>query len=252
MDPSIEDTKGIVTGFVSVLWTIWFGLLLFFIGLPTVLWVIVRPLSPATINHARFSARVLLRLTGWYPKLYGFNNFDTSEPSVVICNHNSYLDGLVVFAFLPPHFRFVIKKEMQQIPLIGRYLEHIGSLFVERNNPSEAGKTARQILGALNKGHSVVFFAEGTRTRPHGIGAFKEGPFVLAARKQIPIIPMALTGTRQALKAGQWLARPSQLVLQALPTIECTGSGRNNAQTILDKTRQAILSATGEPDLAQA
>ena len=91
---------------------------------------------------------------------------------MVVANHASYLDGVVMAAALPPRFGFVIKREMNDVPVAGLLLRRIGSEFVDRFNRHKGGTDARRVLRTAASGHSLVFFPEGTftpRSRPREI-----------------------------------------------------------------------------------
>ena len=100
---------------------------------------------------------------------------------VVVCNHASYLDGIVLTAALPARFGFVIKREMSAVPLAGAVLRRLGSEFVERFNRHRGASDARRVLRNAGQGHSLVFFPEGTFTVTPGLLKFHSGAFVSAA-----------------------------------------------------------------------
>lgn len=120
-------------------------------------------------------------------------------PCVVVANHASYIDGLVAAAALPPDFAFVIKKEMVRVPLAGLLLRRLGSQFVERFDRHKGGVDARRVLKLAATGQSLVFFPEGTFTEVRQVGKFLGGAFTTAARSEMPVVVMAIHGTRAVL-----------------------------------------------------
>jgi 1-acyl-sn-glycerol-3-phosphate acyltransferase len=120
-------------------------------------------------------------------------------PCVVVANHSSYIDGLVAAAALPPDFAFVIKKEMVRVPLAGLLLRRLGSQFVERFNRHKGGVDTRRVLKLAATGQSLVFFPEGTFTEIRQVGKFLGGAFTTAARSDMPVVAMAIHGTRAVL-----------------------------------------------------
>ena len=123
-------------------------------------------------------------------------------PCVVVANHASYIDGLVAAAALPPDFAFVIKKEMVRVPLAGLLLRRLGSQFVERFNRHKGGVDARRVLKLAATGQSLVFFPEGTFNEVRQIGKFLGGAFTTAERSDMPVVAVAIHGTRAVLPPG--------------------------------------------------
>ena len=129
---------------------------------------------------------------------------------VVVANHASYLDGVVMAAALPPRFGFVIKREMNDVPVAGLLLRRIGSEFVDRFNRHKGGTDARRVLRTAASGHSLVFFPEGTFTPEVGLGKFHTGAFAIAARAGCPVVPAVILGTRRNMPATRVLPRPGR------------------------------------------
>ena len=162
-----------------------------------------------------------------------------STPCVIVANHASYLDGVVACAGLPPDFAFVIKKEMVQVPLAGLMLRRLGSEFVERFDRRQGASDARRVLKTASTGQSLVFFPEGTFTEVRQIGHFLRGAFATAARANMPVVAVAIHGTREVLPAGTVLMLRRPIKIEILETL--VGS-EARAQS-----RELIARAVGEP-----
>ena len=161
-------------------------------------------------------ARVLLQLAGM-PLTRALRRAPAAGQCVVVCNHASYLDGVVLTAALPPRFGFVIKREMAAVPLAGALLRRLGSEFVERFDRTRGAADARRVLRNAASGHSLVFFPEGTFTRTPGLLKFHTGAFATAARAGCPVVPAVLRGTRRALPPSGALPRPGAIEVEILP-----------------------------------
>jgi 1-acyl-sn-glycerol-3-phosphate acyltransferase len=169
---------------------------------------------------------------------------------VIVANHASYLDGVLLKAMLPARFCFVIKKEVSHVPVAGLLLHRIGSEFVDRFNRHAGGMDARRLLKAADAGQALAFFPEGTFLAQPGVGKFHTGAFVIAARTQLPVVPVAIRGARAILPSGRLLPRPGRLSVQVLPRIVAhAGAGVEAVNRTRDLARQRILAAVGEPDL---
>lgn len=172
---------------------------------------------------------------------------------VVVSNHASYIDGVVFTAALPPRFGFVIKREMNNVPLAGLLLRRLGSEFVERFNRHRGASDARRVLRNATNGNSLVFFPEGTFPKVPGLIKFHSGAFMTAARAECPVVPATVKGTRVALPPGGGLPRPGPIVVELLAPITASSEKSDaRAAELRDRSRQAILAALGEPDRSGA
>ena len=173
-------------------------------------------------------------------------------PCVVVANHASYLDGVVLKAALPARFSFVIKKEVSRVPLAGLMLRRIGSEFVDRFNRHAGGMDARRLIKAADAGQALAFFPEGTFIAEPGLGKFHTGAFAIAARANLPIVPVAIRGTRYILPSDRFLPLPGRIEVQILPAVVGEPSMEPVAAVAhtRDRARASILAVLGEPDLA--
>ncbi|NNF15165.1 MAG: 1-acyl-sn-glycerol-3-phosphate acyltransferase [Gammaproteobacteria bacterium] len=171
------------------------------------------------------------------------------SPAVVVANHASYIDGILLNAVLPPQYAFVIKREVTRAPFVHFLLRRIGAHFVERKNRYRGGKDARNIVEKAADGASVAVFPEGTFTATPGLAHFRSGAFAAAVAGQVPVIPLVITGSRYILPADRLLPRPGPIGIRILPPIHCTGSGRDAMRRLANHSRTAILEHLDEPDL---
>lgn len=172
------------------------------------------------------------------------------EPCVVVANHASYLDGVILKAALPPQFCFVIKKEMVKVPLAGVLLKRIGSEFVDRSNRHTGGMDARRLIRSATGGQSLAFFPEGTFVAAAGVGRFHTGAFITAARAGLPVVPVAIRGARRALPAGAVLPMPGPIkvsLTDPLPVPANIDAG-DAAVLLRDAARARIIALAGEAD----
>lgn len=168
--------------------------------------------------------------------------------AVVVANHSSYVDGVLLKAVLPTRFTFVIKKEMVRVPFAGLLLRRIGAEFVDRYNRHSGAMDARRILRAASSGTSLVFFPEGTFTGRPGLARFHGGAFTIAARAGAPVVPIAIHGARQILRGDSLWPRPGRVLIEVLT---CIPSEQRDASYLRDQSRAHILLALDEPDLLQ-
>jgi 1-acyl-sn-glycerol-3-phosphate acyltransferase len=198
---------------------------------------------------ARRISRTYLALTGADFVVQGLERLPPG-PCVVVANHASYLDGLVLLAALPARFAFVIKNELVRVPLASLLLRRLGSEFVERFDRRRGAVDARRVVRTASAGQALAFFPEGTFTEQVGVGRFHPGAFVAAARAGVPVVPAAIRGAREVLPADTLWPRPGPIRVDILAPLPAPSStGRAGANELRDAARAALLAHLGEPDL---
>jgi 1-acyl-sn-glycerol-3-phosphate acyltransferase len=194
-------------------------------------------------------ARTFVWLTGLSPKV------DVEEPvparSVLLAvNHSSYLDPLVLSAVISGPLSFVAKEELSGQRVAGPFLRRTGTLFVRRTDVEGGVEDTRKVLDASLSGERIVSFPEGTLTRMPGLLGFHIGSFLVAVGACIPVVPIVISGTRSALRGGQWFPRPSNINVHIGKAVRPDGSDFSAAVRLRDAVRARMLTLCGEPDLA--
>jgi 1-acyl-sn-glycerol-3-phosphate acyltransferase len=220
------------------------------VALPVWLLVAAAPRPAAAWAVLRGAARLLFRLWGAGLAVRGVEQLPAGEPCILMLNHSSYLDGLVIAAAFPGAWSFVAKRELVRNWAIRVFLDRLGTLYVERFDAQRSAEDARGIAHAARKGRSLVYFPEGTFSRMPGLLPFYLGGFAAAVEAGLPVVPAALRGTRSMLRDGQWLLRRGLLSVTVCPALRTEGLGFSAAVLLRDRTRAALLPLVGEPDLA--
>jgi len=248
-DKSPQQTSTGLPAPLRFLYGIYAIVLFLALGLCTLLLVLVVPGTRRRRAIARAMSRTFFSLAGMPLTVTGAEQLPPGQ-CVVVSNHASYLDGVVFTAALPAHFSFVIKREMNGVPLAGLLLRRLGSHFVERFNRNRGAADARRVLRDAISGNSLAFFPEGTFTQTPGLLKFHTGAFTTAIRAGCPIVPATVRGTRVALPPTGGLPHPGRIEVRILPPIEPQAATAEDAAIDLrDRARAAILSELGEPDL---
>jgi 1-acyl-sn-glycerol-3-phosphate acyltransferase len=213
--------------------------------------VLVLPVPGQTLRRrmVRTAARVALFICGMRLVVRHPERLP-AQACVVVANHSSYLDGIVLYAALPPVFGFVIKREMSKVPLANLLLRRIGAHYVDRGGQKSAGDT-RRLFRQAAAGGALAFFPEGTFEREPGLLRFRSGAFVVAANASMPVMPVAIRGTRLALPARTLLPRPAMIEIELTPLLPPPAStAAADIAATKAAARQAILACIAEPDLA--
>jgi 1-acyl-sn-glycerol-3-phosphate acyltransferase len=195
-------------------------------------------------------ARLFARFSGTPLTVEGAEHLEACAHCVLVTNHASYLDSPILVAALPCNFSYVAKRELTERFISRLFLQRIRTAFVERFDKQRGVDDARQTAAAVREGRSLVFFPEGTFHRMPGLQPFHMGAFVAAAEAGVPVIPVAIRGTRSILRAGSWFPRRGAVTVTIAAPIPPEGTDWEAAIRLRDAARTAILKHCGEPDLA--
>ena len=216
--------------------------------IPTLALLLVTPTLGARRRVAHRGARAFFLLIGSPIRVEGARNLP-DEPCVVVANHASYMDGIILTAALPPKFTFLIKAEMTSVPLAGFLLKRIGSAFVDRQDNAHRLRTGRRLLKAAMQGESLAFFPEGTFDADPGLKPFLPGAFAAAWRAGLPVVPIVIRGSRHMLPANVWLCAPGRVSITICEPID--SAALESASELAAVTRTRMIEHLGEPDLAK-
>lgn len=190
----------------------------------------------------RIWAKLLLWIAGVRVEIIGLENINWNENYVYVANHCSGFDIPVVMASIPGQLRIVFKKELTKIPLFGWQLRIGPYILIDRENPAKAMESLEKAKKKIEKGASVLLFAEGTRSRDGNIQPFKRGAFTLATRSGKKIVPLTIKGTFEILPKKKFRIRPGTVRLFIDPPIEHDGSiDKKSELELMDKVRNIIV-----------
>ncbi len=202
----------------------------------------------------RFSARTLLWLAGVRLNCQGLDALPESGPWVLVCNHQSFLDGFVLTAVLPVKLQFVAKAELREHFISRKFLQAMGCLFVERFDKQQSVADSQQIVTVLQQGSKVAFFPEGTFHRMPGLLPFQSGAFEAAVQTGAVVVPVVIRGSRDVLRGNEMYPRRGNINIQVLspePAIAVhSGEHWRAAAALRHRIRARMLEVCGEPDLA--
>jgi 1-acyl-sn-glycerol-3-phosphate acyltransferase len=171
--------------------------------------------------------------------------------AMLIFNHSSYMDALVLSAILPGEPVYVVKRELAGQIFAGLFLRRLGVLFVDRYDVSASLVDAEAIGAAARQGRNVVFFPEGSFTRRPGLSEFYLGAFKVAAQADLPVLPGIIRGTRTMLRSNQWFPRWTPLSIRIEEPIKPSGRDFTSLVRLRDAVRQVVLAHCGEPDIGE-
>ena len=222
-----------------------FALLLF----PVWLCVLISPSRKSSARVTTAALRAYLKLAGWRVRVDGREHLRENIPRMLVANHTSYADIVVLMAALGTDYHFVAKAEVMSMPFFRTFLRKLGHFSFRREDSRSRLLQAEQIEGALRRGESVFVFPEGTFTAQSGVRPFHLGAFKAAIAAQREIVPIALDGTRRALRDGTWLPRRGRITITICPPIAPPPSAEDWQQIVRvrDSAREIIARFAREP-----
>jgi 1-acyl-sn-glycerol-3-phosphate acyltransferase len=253
MAPELRRAAGVVGSFAYGLYT-W---LLLVLAAPFV-WplVVLLPRLSARWAVARAAVRLLASATGIPITVSGLDRVPSTGACVFVANHASYLDSFVLASILPRPATFVAKVELTKHIGTRLLLQRLETEFVERFDKQRGIEDARRIGHRAKEGRTLIFYPEGALKRMPGLHAFHMGAFVAAAEAGVPIVPIAIRGSRSILRPGTRLPRrgavtvtigeavsPADVATQQAPDSWTT------ATVLSQLARERIARYCGEPDL---
>lgn len=167
-------------------------------------------------------------------------------PCIALCNHASYVDGIVFTAALPSRYTFLVQHGAETWPYVGKIISRMGVRFVNREAPRAAAVAVRQLLRAAACGESLAIFPEGGFRVEPGLLPFYDGAFYIAGRAGIPVVPAIMRGTRFFFGEGQWLPRFSAIDVEILAPIQAIGSRRVEVSALRVQAFDEMVEICGE------
>ncbi|HEY0840960.1 MAG TPA: lysophospholipid acyltransferase family protein [Vulgatibacter sp.] len=171
----------------------------------------------------------------------GGESVDWKKPHLFLMNHQSMLDIPAAFGAIRSPVRFVAKRILGTIPVLGWYMKATRMILVNRENGREAVSAVRTAAERLQAGACILIYPEGTRSQDGRMLPFKRGPFDLAIASQVPILPLAIHGAAQVLPKGSARPRRGTIHVRIGEPIPTAGLGRADRVALMDRVRDEIV-----------
>jgi 1-acyl-sn-glycerol-3-phosphate acyltransferase len=184
--------------------------------------------------------RLGLALAGITVKIAGTGNLPLDRAAVYCANHQSNVDPPVLFTALHPRMHIVYKAEINAIPLLARAFQHGGFVPIDRRNKEAAMRSLEAGARSIRDGNSFLIFPEGTRSKTGEMLPFKKGGFLMALKAQAPIVPVAISGGRDAMQRGSTIIRPVTISIRVGTPIETAGMQMTDRDALIAEVRRQI------------
>jgi len=223
---------------VAVLATLWYGsivLIAEFFG--------VRHGQGTIFDVApRRWARTIAHAAGMRVITHGRELIDTSRSHVYVVNHVSIMDIPAILHAVPDH-GFVAKRELSRVPFFGAAARAVGVVFIDRENRKSAFAAYEEAAINVRDGRSVIVFPEGTRGPNYSLRPFKKGPFVLAIRAGVPIVPVIMHGTIEVTPNGTLDVTPGLVNIHLLDPVPTEGLDYHDRNALADQVQARMIEA---------
>jgi 1-acyl-sn-glycerol-3-phosphate acyltransferase len=190
----------------------------------------------------RWWARVIAWSAGMRVITHGRESIDDSRPHIYVANHVSIMDIPAMLHAVPDH-GFVAKRELSRVPLFGPAARAVGVVYIDRENRKSAFAAYEEAAEKVRAGQSLIVFPEGTRGSAYGLRPFKKGPFVLAIRSGVPIVPVIIHGTIEVTPNGRLDVTPGTVHVHLLDPIPTAGLTYDDRTALADQVRSCMAEA---------
>jgi 1-acyl-sn-glycerol-3-phosphate acyltransferase len=224
---------------------IWTAISLLIVVWLPLLWAIsLVDKDPVRYRTGRWFRRLGVAMTKvnptWELHVGGYQVANPRRPYVVVSNHQSLAD-IPLVSHLPWEMKWVGKKELFRLPIIGLMMKFSLDIPVDRKDPRSGAKMLLRCLKVLEQKCSVMFFPEGTRSPDGLLGRFNEGAFHLAIKAQVPILPVVVEGSFDCLPKKSWrFGKPAVITVKVLPPVETGGMTTKDSGTLCESVRGII------------
>jgi 1-acyl-sn-glycerol-3-phosphate acyltransferase len=191
---------------------------------------------------ARAWSWLILATTGVDVQVEGLDSVERGRTYIFVSNHQSIYDIPIIFASVPYQVRIIAKDSLAAFPFLGWHLSRTGHLLVDRRSPDRTG-IFRRWSAMVAQGLSLIVFPEGTRSVDGQVGRFKAGSFLLAIEAGLPVVPVAVQGSRHVMQKGRLRTCPGLVRLVVHTPIVTAGLAPtvDQARTLADRVRQVIV-----------
>ena len=211
-----------------------------FFGLSAILAALLIPGGNLAHWVGRMWARSILFTSGVRVQVDGLHRIDPHQAYVFAANHQSQFDIFVLLAHLPIQFRWLAKKELFRIPILGLAMKGAGYISIDRNDRKAAFKSIDLAAARVRDGTSIVIFPEGTRSLDGRLKYFKKGGFHLAIKAKRPIVPVSISGTFSILPKKGFKITPKKARVYIGGPIPTDGVTANDRDWLISEVRRRI------------
>ncbi len=190
--------------------------------------------------YARLWGRMALLADRVKVNIEGIDHLNGTGPYIFMSNHQSYYDVFTLLGRLPYQFKWLVKKELFSIPFFGWTMAAVGYISLDRGGTRGTVEAMNDAARRIRDGMSVVIFPEGSRSPDGSIQPFKKGGFTLAIKSKVPIVPIAISGTRDIMPKDKLTVAPGEIRMRVGQPIETGSYSLKDREFLMEKVRETI------------
>jgi 1-acyl-sn-glycerol-3-phosphate acyltransferase len=191
-------------------------------------------------RYGRLWGKVALLANQVRVRMEGLEHLKKESPYIFMSNHQGSYDIFALLSHLPFQFKWLAKKELFSIPIFGWAMAAAGYISIDRQGTRETVEAMNEAARKIRDGMSVVIFPEGSRSPDGSIQPFKKGGFTLAIKSQVPIVPIAITGSRNIMPKDKLTANPGEIRMRIGLPIETQHFSLKDRKSLMEKVSEAI------------
>jgi 1-acyl-sn-glycerol-3-phosphate acyltransferase len=190
--------------------------------------------------YARFWGKIALMTNRVKVKVEGMKNLQGEGPYIFMSNHQGSYDIFALLGHLPFQFKWLAKRELFSVPFLGWTMAAAGYISIDREGTRKTVKALDKAAQKIREGISIVIFPEGSRSPDGSIQSFKKGGFTLAIKSRVPIVPIAISGSREIMPKESLTAIPGEIRIQMGRPIPTQSYSLKDREALIKKVSQAI------------
>jgi len=233
----------------AVLWLVLGIYVILWLPVLTVIFLLTAPFDPGRYTVGLWFRRIgrfaVALIPLWHFRTSGVRITDPRRPYVVVSNHESYAD-IFLISHLPWEMKWLSKDGIFKIPVMGWMMRMAGDIEVQRGSAASRLQSLAGIRDRLDKKVSVMIMPEGTRSRTGELLPFRDGAFRVAIEKQLPVLPIAVAGTRDCMAPGTFRFQRARAEARVMPPIETAGMSLADVEELKNRVRDLIAATRAE------
>jgi len=190
--------------------------------------------------YARLWGKTALLANRVKVKINGMEYLNGKGPYIFMSNHQSYYDVFALLGHLPYQFKWLVKKELFSIPYLGWTMAAVGYISIDRGGTRDTVEAMNEAAQKIRDGMSVTIFPEGSRSPDGSIQPFKKGGFTLAIKSKVPIVPIAIDGSRDIMPKDKFTATSGEIRMLVGRPIETESYSLKDREALMKRVRETI------------
>ena len=190
--------------------------------------------------YAKLWGKAAVLANGVRVRVDGLEHLNGRGPYIFMSNHQGFYDIFALLGHLPYQFKWLAKKELFSVPFLGWTMAAVGYIRIDREGTRDTVKAMNEAAQKIQDGMSVVIFPEGSRSPDGSIQPFKKGGFTLAIKSKVPIVPIAISGSREIMPKDSLIANPGEIRMRVDSPIEIRQYSLRDRESLMKAVRDTI------------